>query len=149
MRHVRSITRYIARWGIWYEPRAEKVEVHLFESDCGDYFVRLPWACVNAVRGPDTTDDQMAAILGSPHVTAEEALAWATHKAPFWHKVSNQKVLTRLHDAIRWDGDLCGPWNLADKMLVTKDELYALARGEKKATRKQADLAMAYHGRPV
>lgn len=150
MRTIRTITRFVARWGWQYAPHAQSVEVHLIEGCNGDFFIRSPWACVNAHGGLDTTDGQLAAILG-PHafVTEAEAQSHADRQAPHWAAPHNQVVNGRIHDAIRWDGELVGVGKLADNLGVTRERLYAIGRGEVKASRWQALAAQEYRGRPV
>ncbi len=148
----RTVERFVPRWGIHFEPCAHKVECHLILAGLNHdlWFIKSPWACVDAPSGGATTDEQMAAVLGSSRfMTEQEALDYATARAPHWHCNNNQIVLSRLHDAIRWHGDFSGPYGLADAMEMGREHVYEIACGERKATRKQADLAKAYHGRPV
>lgn len=142
----RTIVRFIARWGIHHEPRWQEVRVSL-EKHNERWYIKSPWAMIDATQGEATTDEQMASILGRNHfATEKEAQAHANAMSPHWHNDANQTILGRLHDAIRWDGHMVGIGKLADALDMSTEQVYRIGRGEAKATNKQAAAASAYHG---
>lgn len=148
MKTIRIVNCWIPRHGIFHAPTAQLVPVYLVESG-GNYFIQSPWAMIDAPRGLDTTDAQLLAIVRPHYGTEDEALADAMACAPFWHRPDNQVIIGRLHDCLRWDGEICGPPNLADAIGESRERLYAICRGEIKATRKQASAAREYRGQKV
>jgi hypothetical protein len=152
MRIHKTITRFVGRWGWQGPPWAQEVKVHLVQAglDGEHWLICTPWACLNAPNKAETTEFQMTAALG-PHAfdREQEALDHANAKAPHWHRKDNQVVSGRAHDATRWHGELVGVGGLSDATGLTREELYTIARGEKKATKKQAELALSYKGKAV
>ncbi len=149
MNVVRTITRFVPRWGLTYAPCAQEVSIHLFGTPDGWYGIQSPWACLAAPNGLETTDAQLAAIVRPACETAAEAEEHAKRSAPYWTCPHNETVRDRISDAIRWDGELVGAGNLADALDLTREQLYAVGRGETKATRKHAAAAQNYHGRRI
>ena len=148
MNVVRTINRFVARWGTTTEPTAQEVAVYLIES-AGRYYVKTPWAMIDAHNGRDTTDAQMAATLRPCFATEAEAVQWAQWQAPHWHNRHNDAIRCRLLDAIEWFGEFSGPERMADAVGVDSDYLRKLARGEKSATAKQAKAARDWKGGKV
>jgi hypothetical protein len=146
MNLIRSITRYVARYGLHFAPTAHEVDVRLCEGN-GHIVVITPWACLNS--SPDATDDQLAAALHTSFATAEEAQRHADAECPHWHAPHNETIRDRLADARRWHGSLVGDSALEDAVDVSHDRLMRLAIGREKATAKQARTARDYHGSRV
>jgi len=151
---IRSITRYVSRYGFTYGPSAQAVEVRLVQCQAasnvgGGYtdcvLLITPWACLNCHA--DATDEQMAAALGTSFATEAKALAHAERECP-WYSW-NTPIRERLLDARRWRGFLVGDGQLADAIGVTTEQLRRLSLGQCKATRKQLLAADNYHGGTV
>lgn len=151
MTDIRHITRWVSRYGFFIGPSGQEVQVRLVRAGLANdlYFVMTPWACLDAHHGEQTTDEQLAAALGRSYATHDEALEAANQAAPHWFAKHNQTVRTRLQDARRWRDEIVGDGQLADAMDVSLDELRNLANGKTKATKRQADAALAYHGGKV
>ncbi len=145
MNVIRTIERWVPRYGMTFEPTAQLVEVRLLEC-LTSFNIMSPWACVDARNGLETTDEQMIAVLSESYATQEEALAAANRHCPFWYNATNQEVIGKLYDARRWHGMTVGDWRLADAIDVSEAQLRALALGKVKATRKQASAAKAWGG---
>ena len=146
MNVVRRITRYVPRWGIFYAPYAQETDIRLVEA-MGNYFVCTLWAMLNS--SADATDEQLAASCRPCFETAGEALKYAHRMAPHWYKPHNQTVLGHVHDARHWRNELVGVGQLADAMLMSRDQVYAIARGAVEATEADAIRALSYKGGTV
>jgi hypothetical protein len=150
MHLIRSITRFVPQYSVHEQPSALEVTVSLVAA--GDrFFISTPWSMTDATDGADTSDATMEGRLGRDRAfgTAAEALAAAKLLAPHAGKKNNEIVRERLHDAIRWDGDIVGRGLLADALDVSTDRLMRLAWGGDRATARMAQAALAYHGRPL
>lgn len=146
MEIVRHITRFVPRYGYFTGPMGQEVRIDLIRGCNGDYFIRTPWAMLNAMDGEATNDRQMLATLPVSFATQDEALEEANRRAPHWFNKHNQTILGRLMDARRWRDDLVGDGQLADAIGIPVELLRKMAYGAVKATRKQAAAAMAYKG---
>ena len=148
MNTVREITRWVPRWGRFIEPTAQLVSVRLIESG-GRYYLKSPWAMVDAYSGADTDEKQLAAIVSPCFTTEAEAVEWAKRECPHWYDKRNDAVRTRLYDSIEWHGDYMGPAKLADAMNISEDRLRNLGNGKYQATPKEKRLALAWKGGTV
>lgn len=147
MKTIRSIERWIP-WTQWQTgPTARRVESRLTRGNArpeGVYSIVTPWSCM--AGHPETTDAQLLAPLGESYATEGEALRAAALKVPFAFAKHNRTINDRLHSSIDWQGTFMGPTVLADYVGVTLPMLYALARGERRATKAMADGARRYKG---
>jgi hypothetical protein len=135
---IRSITRYIARWGLHYPPSGQEVQINLV--DWGNAIcVQTPWACLSATR--DASDAQLAAALGTSFATLAEAEAHAKRQAPYAHSPHNEAIREEVLSARKYYGDLVGTYKVADKWGESYDAILAIARGERKAPRKPHPIA--------
>jgi hypothetical protein len=148
MNSVREFTRYVPRCSRFQEPTGQEVTVRLVESG-GRYFIRTPWACVDATSGRDTTDAQLGALISPCFETEAEAVAWAKLHAPHWFDKRNDAVRSKLFDAIRWHGDFTGPARLGDALGVSETRLRAVVNGTLRATAREARLARQWGGGPA
>lgn len=145
MNVVRTIERYVPRYSRFCEPSAELVNVYLVESG-GRYFIKTPWAMVDAHDGKDTSDAQLSALLRPCFASLTEAYGWAKMCAPHWHDRRNDTVRDRLRDAIRWHGDFSGPIRLADAMGISEERLRGVVDGKFQATAREVKASRGWKG---
>lgn len=140
---LKSIVRWIPWTGMYGPPQAYKFEVRLIDhGSC--VLVHTPFAALDGRA--DMTDTDLERFARDAFVDEAAALAEAQRRYPHWENKNNQAIAGRLVDSIRWHGDFMGPCQVADAVGVTREELYELARGKRKATRAQAKAALDYHG---
>ena len=144
MQTLKTVKRYVPWTGRYGPPTAYPAEVRLIRHSSGYIAVHTPLSCL--LGREDMTEDDLIGMLHYSFATPEEATTEAKRTHPHYERPENQIVLGRLHDAIRWRGEFMGPHELADAIGVSVSELYELARGGIKATRKQAEAADKYHG---
>ncbi len=149
MECIRSVRRFVP-WTDWRTgPTAREAIVRLTHGNlqpADNFNIQTPWACFHAQGGIETTEEDLARNLPGSYATAEEAEAEANRRCPHFHAKHNQTINGRLDDSIRWQDDFMGPNVLADYVGVTREDLYKIARGVIKATKKMADGALEYHG---
>jgi hypothetical protein len=139
MKFIRSVKRFIARWGLDYPPMAQEIEIRLMKGNAqpdGPYCIMTPFACLHG--SADTTDQQLIAALGISFETYDEALAHAKRSAPFAGQDANEAIRSEVMTARYHYGPLVGHGRVADKYDLSVDKLLAVARGEIKAPRIKA-----------
>jgi hypothetical protein len=131
MELIRSIQRWVPRWGINYPPTAELVDVRLCRGNMGPVVILTPWACLEGAE--DASDRQLAAALGLSFDTEAEALAEARRRVPYAGQEDNEAFREDVLTYRRNLGQLCGDGAVSDKWAVSVFDVPAIACGAKRA----------------
>ncbi len=126
---IRSIVRYVPRWGLEYEPCAQQVEIHLVRYTERFIGIKTPWALLDGAE--DTTDAQLIAAVAVSFDNESEALEYAKRRAPYAGTAANEDIRAEVNCERRYSQ--FGHCKVADKYNVSSDYILAVARGEKKA----------------
>lgn len=131
------VTVYETTFHIYDQPRAIEAIVSIIHDIHGKPLVRTPHACL-PWYGPEPTEEALIKFSTAGnryHATEEEANAELARRFPHWQTTAAQSLMARLRDYMRWHGSL-GPDRLAYALDISREELFALARGRKPVPRK-------------
>lgn len=142
----------IARVSLWEICFPRGCEPMVVPSDVcvvmmgGNMYLHTPHAFLN-YHGEETDDETIIRQAGQGYYrTRDEAWDEIERRYPHWRL--NQPIMSRLDDAVRWDGEVVGPNALADALDVSIFDIHEFARGKTRATRKQLKAADDYGGCP-
>ncbi len=135
MKVVRSIDAFYPTFPIACSPMAVPCHIDLVEAN-GKKYVKTPFAMLDAFAD----DDCERQIREPGYFSTEDAcLDYLATEYPWWELA--RPIMEALFEGRRLHGDLVGPGRLADRLEVSTDALYRLARGHKSFGRKAVRLA--------
>lgn len=136
MQIIRAKDAYYPSFHIGGSPQSVQCVIAIVEANDKRY-LKTPFAFLNAYAD----DDIERTIDGRGfYASADDCAAYLSREYPNWEAAA--PIMDALCDARHYHGDLVGPGRLADKLGVSRDDLYPLARGHKRFTLKQVRAAV-------
>ncbi len=138
MQTIREKQAYYPSFQLGGQPNAVRCDLRIVEAN-GKRYLKTPFAMLD-VYSDDAIELSISSQGGGYYADESDCAAYLKSEYPNWETAA--PIMDALCDARHYHGDLVGPGRLADKLGVTRDDLYPLARGHKRFTLKQVRAAV-------
>lgn len=129
MKLIRAIPAFYPQFPLGCEPSAVPCELRIVEGQDGTRFLQTPFAFMRAY-GDDDAERQ---IGRGYYATQADCEAYLAAEYPQWKAAV--PIMDALFTSRHHYGAIVGDARIADKLNVTVDELYNLARGHRSVSR--------------